>query len=189
MFKEAAPGSGVYKVPWQIDFTPPKGGQPITDLFLYEDWVHGTSDGNTLHMWYSRDYLDLKLEEETAPGKWMPITDEYTVVEADRNNPSDGCKNETDPNRADTCYAGLTAENGKSAARPLPMGTEYPKGWYHESDRNSADSYGNHDGAPAFRIVFKNSEERSISRCASPTTRYATVLLTGTTTTPNSGTW
>ncbi|KOA60274.1 hypothetical protein BAAM0499_06645 [Bifidobacterium animalis subsp. animalis MCC 0499] len=158
VFKEAAPGSGVYKVPWQIDFTPPKGGQPITDLFLYEDWVHGTSDGNTLHMWYSRDYLDLKLEEETAPGKWMPITDEYTVVEADRNNPSDGCKNETDPNRADTCYAGLTAENDKSAARPLPMGTEYPKGWYHESDRNSADSYGNHDGAPAFRIVFKNSE-------------------------------
>ncbi|PKU90211.1 Cna protein B-type domain-containing protein [Bifidobacterium pseudolongum subsp. globosum] len=158
VFKEAAPGSGVYKVPWQIDFTPPKGGQPITDLFLYEDWVHGTSDGNTLHMWYSRDYLDLKLEEETEPGKWMPITDEYTVVEADRNNPSDGCKNETDPNRADTCYAGLTPQNDKPAARPLPMGTEYPKGWYRESDRNSADSYGNHDGAPAFRIVFKNSE-------------------------------
>lgn len=109
-------------------------------------------------MWYSRDYLDLKLEEETEPGKWTPITDKYTVVEADRNNPSEGCEKETDPKRADTCYAGLTAENGKPAARPLPMGTEYPKGWYHESDRNSADSYGNHDGAPAFRIVFENSE-------------------------------
>ncbi|ASW24386.1 collagen binding domain protein [Bifidobacterium pseudolongum] len=158
VFEEAAPGSGVYKVPWQIDFTPPKGGPTITDLFLYEDWVHGNSDGNTLHMWYSRDYLDLKLEEETEPGKWTPITDKYTVVEADRNNPSEGCEKETDPERADTCYAGLTAENGKPAARPLPMGTEYPKGWYHESDRNSADSYGNHDGAPAFRIVFENSE-------------------------------
>lgn len=157
VFEEAAPGSGVYKVPWQIDFTPPKGGQTITDLFLYEDWVHGNSDGNTLHMWYSRDYLDLKLEEETEPGKWTPITDKYTVVEADRNNPSEGCEKETDPERADTCYAGLTAENGKPAARPLPMGTEYPKGWYHESDRNSADSYDNHDGAPAFRIVFNES--------------------------------
>ncbi len=158
MFEEAAPGSGVYKVPWQIDFTPPKGGPTITDLFLYEDWVHGNSDGNTLHMWYSRDYLDLKLEEETEPGKWTPITDKYTVVEADRNNPSEGCEKETDSERADTCYAGLTAENGKPAARPLPMGTEYPKGWYHESDRNSADEYGNHDGAPALRIVFKNRE-------------------------------
>ena len=158
VLEEAAPGSGVYKVPWQIDFTPPKGGQKITDLFLYEDWVHGNSDGNTLHMWYIRDYLDLKLGEETEPGKWTPITDKYTVVEADRNNPSEGCEKETDPKRADTCYAGLTAENGKPAARPLPMGTEYPKGWYHESDRNSADSYGNHDGAPAFRIVFENSE-------------------------------
>lgn len=59
---------GVYKVPWQIDFDP-KGRTDITDLFLYEDWVHGNSDGNTQHMWYSKDYLDLTLQEQGEDGE------------------------------------------------------------------------------------------------------------------------
>ena len=63
---------GVYKVPWQIDFDP-KGRTDITDLFLYEDWVHGNSDGNTQHMWYSKDYLDLTLQEQGEDGEWTVI--------------------------------------------------------------------------------------------------------------------
>lgn len=59
-------------MPWQIDFDP-KGRTDITDLFLYEDWVHGNSDGNTQHMWYSKDYLDLTLQEQGEDGEWTVI--------------------------------------------------------------------------------------------------------------------
>ncbi len=143
---------GVYKVPWQIDFDP-KGRTDITDLFLYEDWVHGNSDGNTQHMWYSKDYLDLQLQEQGEDGKWIVIDPAgYTVVEANRNNPDGGCTQETRDDRADVCYA--------ADARELPGGTDYPSGWYHDGGRNSVDTYGNHDGAPAFRVVFKNREQR-----------------------------
>lgn len=141
---------GVYKVPWQIDFDP-KGRTDITDLFLYEDWVHGNSDGNTQHMWYSKDYLDLTLQEQGEDGEWTVIDPaEYTAVEANRNNPDGGCTQETRDNRADACYA--------ADARELPGGTDYPSGWYHDGGRNSVDTYGNYDGAPAFRVVFKNRE-------------------------------
>lgn len=54
-------GTNVYSVPWEITYTPPTSGE-VKNLHMYEDWGNAVSDGNTLHMWYSKDHLDLRVD-------------------------------------------------------------------------------------------------------------------------------
>lgn len=119
-----------YVVPWTIEFDPNAGGNtaPVTDLELYEDWVNGRSDGNTLHMWYSKDYLNLKVEEACESGDgcvdgWKNVSNQYAAYQRDDK---DGQKVE------------------------LPGGTTFPKDAFN-------DGYDLHGGMPAFKLVHTGS--------------------------------
>lgn len=126
------PDGKAYVVPWTIDFDPHAGGNtlPVTDLELYEDWVNARSDGNTLHMWYSKDHLDLKVQEACTPSDegcvegWKDVTADYKV------------------------YQRKGDENRWQDAE-LPGGTEFPKDAF-------ADDQELHGGMPAFRLVHTN---------------------------------
>ena len=126
-------GQPVYKVKWTINFDPTKAnGISVTDLNLYEDWVNGNSDGNTLHMWYTSDTLGLDVQEACDTGTagcsdgWKNVTDQYTA----------------------------RYKNGRDLPTSDPDGDgkiDYPAGWYRKSAYES-DSNTLHDGVPAFKL-------------------------------------
>lgn len=150
--------TNVYSVPWTLEYTPPAEGN-VTELHLYEDWVNGVSDGNTQHMWYSKDYLDLKVSvhnikndvgcSEENPNCWTSINaDDLAVYAADKK--SETGESDKYPDNYYVRYGDVD-----SGARELPSGAEYPEGYFHQDNHNPLDGYDNHDGAPAFTFKAK----------------------------------
>lgn len=56
--------------------TEPAGGFGLDSLVLKEDWVNGDSDGNTLHMWYSKNTLHPTI---TMDDQVLEAGKDYTV--------------------------------------------------------------------------------------------------------------
>lgn len=154
--------TNVYSVPWTIMYTPPAEGN-VTELHLYEDWVNGVSDGNTQHMWYSKDHLDLKVSvyniaddsscSEENPNCWTSIPAEYLFVSA-----ADKKQGQSGKGYPDEYYDIRQAYDGswhQGQGRDLPGGTDYPEGYFRaEQDRNADDGFELHDGAPAFTFSY-----------------------------------
>lgn len=129
-------------VPWSLVFDPSEElamhkddpNWRITHLELKEDWVNANSDGNTLHMWYSRDTIDLKVYMQDANGDWEAVpTSDYRV------------------------YANLDGN------RELPeTGTDFPTDWYENNDGKngdgSTDNYTLHKGVPRFKLRFEGDK-------------------------------
>lgn len=174
--------TNVYSVPWTIEYTPPAEGN-VTELHLYEDWVNGVSDGNTQHMWYSKDYLDLKVSvynikndancSEGNPNCWTEIpSDELFVSAADKKKGQSG---KGYPNEYyDVRESYYDDEYHRGQGRELPGGTDFPEGYFRgEADRNADDTYALHDGAPAFTFSYlhkqiKDAEGNEILNLDSP---------------------
>ncbi|WP_033518398.1 SpaA isopeptide-forming pilin-related protein [Bifidobacterium cuniculi] len=160
-------GTNVYKVPWTLTYTPPAEGE-VRELHLFEDWVNGVSDGNTLHMWYSKDYLDLKVSvynpgndascREDNPSCWVDIpADQLYIAAADKK----GDKDSVGKGYPQEYYDVREAYFGDAYHRPgrdLPSGTSYPEGYFRQDPtRNAQDTYATHDGAPAFAFSYMTS--------------------------------
>lgn len=126
---ENSQGSAVYEVPWTIIVDPTKASQNFTDLNFYEDWVDGTSDGNTQHMWYTGSTLKLKVEECTP-----------------NESASDGCTWNDVTGKFRVKY-----RNGSADLPDRKDNYDFPEGWYRN---NAGETDGNslHDGVPAFKL-------------------------------------
>lgn len=133
------PGNGKFLlVPWSVVFDPSEELQvnpdnKITNLELKEDWVNAHSDGNTLHMWYSADTIDLKIYTQDASGNWnrMPANS-YTLT------------------------------GNYDGNKELPnTGTTYPEPWFDENDNKTGggqtDNNTLHKGVPRIKIRFNNT--------------------------------
>ena len=135
--KEVKGHPGVYTVPWQIDFDP-KDNKNITNLNFYEDWITSDNDGNTLHMWYSKDALDVHVKEyaggegctEDEDRCWTDITGQYQVFSRD--------------------------------GRELPSGYTYPEDFFASGD-TWGDSWALHKGSPSFKLWRKGQDSQSIT--------------------------
>lgn len=168
-------GTNVYKVPWTLTYTPPAEGE-VRDLHLFEDWVNGVSDGNTLHMWYSKDYLDLTVSvynppkeengqlvrdpacREDNPACWVDVpADQLFISAADKKSDADK-KDKGYPDE----YHDIRSEWQRSQGRDLPGGTDYPEGYLHvDPARNGTDTYNLHDGAPAFTFSYMTGQVKT----------------------------
>lgn len=128
----------VREVPWTIDFDPQN--QDITELNFYEDWTSSDSDGNTLHMWYSQDALNLSVKEytggegcsESMDSCWKDVTGDYQILSRD--------------------------------GRELPKGYDYPAGWFHDGNAESGDTWKLHDGSPSFKLWYRNDGDRATKK-------------------------
>ena len=128
---------GVYTVPWQIDFDP-KGMTNITNLNFYEDWTTSDTDGNTLHMWYSKDALGVRVKEYTGgegctedqASCWTDVTGQYQVFSRD--------------------------------GRELPSGYTYPEDYFASGD-TWGDSWALHKGSPSFKLWRKGQDSQSFT--------------------------
>lgn len=125
-------------VPWSLEFDPSEELEmhkddpnwKITNLELKEDWVNANSDGNTLHMWYSADTIDLKVYMKDANGNWQTM-----------------------PASAYRVYANLDGNKDL-----FNTGEEFPADWYQANDKKNGDgtvdNYPLHRGVPRFKIRF-----------------------------------
>lgn len=125
-------------VPWSVVFDPSAelAANPdavINKLELKEDWVNAHSDGNTLHMWYSADTIDLKIYTQDAGGNWqlMPANSYELRANYDGN-------------------------------KELPStSTTYPAPWFDENDNKTGsgqiDHNTLHQGIPRIKIKFNET--------------------------------
>ncbi|MEE1295515.1 MAG: SpaA isopeptide-forming pilin-related protein [Bifidobacterium sp.] len=169
--------TSVYEVPWTLTYTPPVDGE-VKNLHMFEDWVTAVSDGNTQHMWYSKDYLDLKVEvynpatkkqhdegvhegdpscREDNPACWVTIpASQLFISAADKRNdtPADNAKYPNDYYDIREAYYESNDARTKNG-RELPSGSSFPEGYFHDiPERNGTDEYDNHNGAPAFTFSY-----------------------------------
>lgn len=180
-------GRSAYIVPWTLEYTPPASDQDpdnnpqgsVRKLRLYEDWVNGVSDGNTKHMWYSKDYLDLKVEvyrydkskggcgsysegkDDEACWAWTTVpADKFKTAAADKRSANDK-KDKGFPE--EYCSISNQWQDASSDARELPDGARYPEGFLKEnmSKYNGQDTYDMHDGAPAFTFAYDQNDVMS----------------------------
>lgn len=158
-------GTEIYEVPWTLEYTPPEEGE-IRELHLYEDWVTSVSDGNTLHMWYSRDYLNLRVQvynprndascSEDQAQCWSTIPSNQLFIAA-----ADKRVGRTDQGYPEEYYDIRESyyEYPRTLGRSLPKSIAYPDGYFHENaERNGDDNYPTHDGAPAFTFSYLNTQ-------------------------------
>lgn len=121
------------KVPWKLEFTPDEkcgADEEITDLTITKDWVNGDSDGNTQHMWYSMDTLDMSVKV------YNPETKEWDLIPAD-------------------AYT-ISATSKMNSSLPA-NGDPLPVDFYNKVQRPvfySTDKYALHQGAPTFYVKF-----------------------------------
>lgn len=125
-------------VPWSVVFDPSEELQinpdrKITHLELKEDWVNAHSDGNTLHMWYSADSIDLKLFMQDSNGSWQRMpTNSYTLT------------------------------GNYDGNKELPnTGVTYPAPWFDQNDNKTGDGHTDnntlHQGIPRIKIRFNDT--------------------------------
>lgn len=168
-------GTNVYSVPWEITYTPPTSGE-VKNLHMYEDWVNAVSDGNTLHMWYSKDYLNLRVDvynigndpscSEGNSACWTSVpADKLFISAADKKSEPD----KSGKGYPDEYWDIRSAYDGswhQGQGRDLPEGTDYPEGYFRattahdgqEQKRNGNDTWSLHDGAPAFTFSYMSKE-------------------------------
>lgn len=125
-------------VPWSVVFDPSAelAANPsavINKLELKEDWVNAHSDGNTLHMWYSADTIDLKIYTQDKDGNWqlMPASSYELRANYDGN-------------------------------KELPStGTTYPAPWFDNNDNKTGggqiDHNPLHQSIPRIKIKFNET--------------------------------
>lgn len=130
---------------------------------MYEDWVNGVSDGNTLHMWYSKDHLNLTVDVfnvnndptcvESNNRCWVSIPQEYLMIKsADKKTDN---KDKGYPDEYWKLDYPTGNANDENYGRDLPGGDTFPEGFFHEDPKkNGNDTYNLHDGAPAFTFGF-----------------------------------
>ncbi len=131
-------GANHILVPWSLEFDPSEElamhpndpNWKITNLELKEDWVNANSDGNTLHMWYSTDTIDLKVFMKDSNGNWQTV-----------------------PASAYRVYANLDGNKDL-----FNTGANFPADWYQANDKKNGDgtvdNYPLHQGVPRFKIRF-----------------------------------
>lgn len=123
----------------------------ISDFEMTEDWVNGDSDGNTFHMWYSKDTLDLTVSDLHGEGgtanRLVLCTKDNRGTTA---NPGE-CDYEVYAN-TDKGKITYPVKNIRWEELDADDG-QYPAGWYKAKD-DTSDTYALHDGRPRFRIKF-----------------------------------